>query len=249
MCHIANNCFSFYFALTILCSRFRYTLKKSYSMPDVFSLLMMFYCISFVVVVVVVKLHALNCTVPTTLFSFSSAHTLNEINRGKKIVYFHIIVSDVRCHVGQSVLLSFALECIRFFFDIKGRWSSMSFSPIHLFLQCLATSPSQPRLMKKVSYQLWTHSYLYAPFFSKSWATLVQLSPFLKDPAPGMAGIGSVGSRGGMKAPWGSSITLAKAFAPRRYCLRVTLVKPTSSWLSSCHCLWQTTSNSSGGIH
>lgn len=58
-------------------------------MPDVFSLLMMFYCISFVVVVV--KLHALNCTIPTTLFSFSSAHTLNEINRGKKIVYFHIL--------------------------------------------------------------------------------------------------------------------------------------------------------------
>lgn len=119
----------------------------------------------------------------------------------------------------------------------------------HSFLKCLATSPSQPRLMKKVSYQLWTHSYHYAPLFSKSWATLVQLSPFLKDPAPGMAGIGSVGSHGEMKAPWGSSITLAKAFAPRRYCLGVTLVKPTSSWLSSCHCLWQTTSNSSGGIH
>lgn len=86
--------------------------------------------------------------------------------------------------------------------------------------------------------------------FSMSWATVVQLSPFLKELAPGVAGIGSVGSCGEMKVPLRKQHKLQqKPLPPRRYCLGVTWVKPTSSWLSSCHCLWQTTSNSSGCIH
>lgn len=126
------HCFSFHFALTILCSCFRYMLKKSYSMPDVFSLLMMVYYISYSFVV---KLYALNCTIRTKLFSFSLAHTLNEINRGKKIVYFHILSQML--DVILDNLVSFALECIHLFFDIKGSWSSISFSSIHLFLKCV----------------------------------------------------------------------------------------------------------------